>query len=299
MHKMPYTEIGRHYGKNPIGKIWGLVYRSLQLYFFVKSHQADIAVSHGSRSQLIAAALLRMPMAMFFDYEGAKGIPFFDKFIHADKYLVPEALKDEVLRPKFNDLSIFYKYPGIKEDVYLSQFTASPNALGAIALDDKKIIVTLRPPASEAHYHNPLSDQIFTALLKRLSAEESTQTVLLPRTGEQIKIALEIYKNGKGILTIPDKVVNGLDLLWASDCVVSGGGTMIREGAGLGVPAYSIFCGMKPSVDAYLESQNMLTFIQDVQAVRNIRLLKRDKSPSNIRRNNILPVMVDQIMNMV
>ena len=47
----------------------------------------------------------------------------------------------------------------------------------------------------------------------------------------------------EGKIIIPDHAVNGLDLIWNSDLVISGGGTMNREASALGVPVYSIFRG--------------------------------------------------------
>ena len=57
-----------------------------------------------------------------------------------------------------------------------------------------------------------------------------------------------------GKLIIPDHVVGGLNLIWFSDLVISGGGTMNREAAALGVPVYSIFRGKIGAVDRYLSA---------------------------------------------
>jgi len=47
----------------------------------------------------------------------------------------------------------------------------------------------------------------------------------------------------KGRILIPEHVIDGLNIIWYSDFVISGGGTMNREAAALGVPVYSIFRG--------------------------------------------------------
>ena len=94
-------------------------------------------------------------------------------------------------------------------------------------------------------------------------------------------------------MTNPEKVINGLDLLWKSDLVISCGGTMTREGVGLGVPAYSIFCGEIGGVDKYLAKQSRLTLIKDVQDIQKIKLMERDKSLSNKRKNNIVPQITE------
>ena len=47
----------------------------------------------------------------------------------------------------------------------------------------------------------------------------------------------------------PNRAFDGLNLIWFSDLVISGGGTMNREAAALGVPVYSIFRGKIGGVD--------------------------------------------------
>src|SRR3954454_11000424 len=63
--------IGRHYGKKPVMKIAGLLWRSLQLFPIVLRGKPQIAVSHGSRSQILLCNLLRIPTIMVMDYEHA------------------------------------------------------------------------------------------------------------------------------------------------------------------------------------------------------------------------------------
>jgi hypothetical protein len=272
------------------------LYRTGQLYAFARNRGFELAICHGSRAQMLAATLLRIPVILMFDYEGSKGIPLADHFLNIRRCLVPEALENSHLANKGIDLNKVYKYPGIKEDVYLFDFRPDPDALRLLGLDPAKVIVVMRPPASQAHYHNPKADTIYEALLRRFAREADTQVVLLARTAQQKELAVSIYRQGRGVLTLPEAVLNGLDLLWQADLVISGGGTMVREGAGLGVPAYSIFCGPTPDVDRYLVSQGRLTFVRDVDDIGAIRLVKRDSTRGARRSNNLTPCIVDRIM---
>jgi len=56
-----YRRIGRHYGKNMFLKLAGLGIRALQVSATVFNEKPDLAVSHGSRSQLLAAKVLGVP----------------------------------------------------------------------------------------------------------------------------------------------------------------------------------------------------------------------------------------------
>ena len=61
LHRLSCQAIGRHYGKNKFMKVMGTCYRALRLIRAARKEDLALAVSHGSRSQLIAAAVLRIP----------------------------------------------------------------------------------------------------------------------------------------------------------------------------------------------------------------------------------------------
>jgi predicted glycosyltransferase len=87
---------------------------------------------------------------------------------------------------------------------------------------------------------------------------------VLPRTpkqGQEITVAWsELCSSRK--LFIPERVVDGLNLIWHSDLVISGGGTMNREAAALGVPVYSVFRGTIGAVDQYLAANGRLVLLE-------------------------------------
>jgi len=132
---------------------------------------------------------------------------------------------------------------------------------------------------------------------------ENTQIIITPRTKEQskqIKSNWEKYFQTNKII-IPNKVVNGLNLIWYSDLVFSGGGTMIREAAALGVPAYSIFGSEIGSVDRYLESIGKLIILNDKENIYNkIDIVKREKIlPKDIGNKRVLNEIVNKIIEFI
>src|SRR5207249_3809437 len=92
------------------------------------------------------------------------------------------------------------------------------------------------------------------------------RAVLLPRNkhqGETLRTAHpEWFADGK--TRVPSSALDGLNLVWFSDLVVSGGGTMNREAAALGVPVYSIFRGKTGAVDSKLEQEGRLIMVRSV-----------------------------------
>ena len=73
----------------------------------------------------------------------------------------------------------------------------------------------------------------------------------------------------------PEHVVDGLNLIWFADLVISGGGTMNREAAVLGVPVYSIFRGRIGVVDKYLAEKGRPTLLESSEDVHTKMVLKR------------------------
>jgi uncharacterized protein len=94
---------------------------------------------------------------------------------------------------------------------------------------------------------------------------------------------------------IPDKVVDGLNLLWHSDLVVSGGGTMNREAAASGVPVYSIFRGKIGAVDRYLSENGRLCLLTSKEDVRDKILVKKRQKPDGKKQTG--SDALDAIMN--
>lgn len=272
------TKLGRHYGKNKILKVFGVCMRALQLMPLLLREKPALALSHGSRAQLLASFLLGIRSITIFDYEYASQSLM---WLKPGWVIVPEVIPDEAVK---HNRSRLLRYRGIKEDVYVPNFRADPATREHLGLNDDDLVVTVRPPANEAHYHKPESDVLFHAVVERLSNEAIVKMIILPRNDRQIKTIRELWPEliRSGKMIIPPQVVDGLNLIWCSDLVISGGGTMNREAAALGVPVYSIFRGRIGSVDRYLADQGRLVLLEkpnDVQSKLDVVKRSRDIKP--------------------
>ena len=292
-----YKKVGRHYGKKKLRKVLGLAWRSLQLLPFVLRQRPIMGLSHGSRAQILLCNLLRIPTVMVMDYEHAQ-TPL---LLRPRWEIVPDVLFNEKLHCKTKER--IRKYKGIKEDVYVPDFKPAPELRQQLHLDGNSVIVTVRPPANEAHYHNPESEAFFAQFMDRAFRAPGVKTVLLPRNQAQaahIKANWPHWFRDSKVI-IPNEAVDGLNLLWLSDLVVSGGGTMNREAAALGVPVYSIFRGKIGAVDRHLQSQGKMTLIESIEDVQNkILLIPRKKSdqPDSGPREALLEIL-DQVEDII
>jgi uncharacterized protein len=294
---LTYTKVGRHYGKNRILKVWGLVWRSLQLLPFVLRERPALGLSHGSRAQILLCNLLRIPTVMIMDYEFAE-TPL---LLRPRWEIVPDVLFNESLQCK--NRHRIRTYQGIKEDVYAPEFKPDSSLCGELHLNGSKVIVTVRPPANEAHYHNPESETFFVEFMNRLCGTSGSKAVLLPRNKAQEAQLRSAWPHwfADSKVVVPARAVDGLNLLWHSDLVVSGGGTMNREAAALGVPVYSIFRGKIGAVDRQLQREGRLTLIERLEDVRNripLEARRKEHTP-NGKAHQALRQIVDHVQDIV
>jgi uncharacterized protein len=265
--------VGRHYGKRRIFKMLGTIWRSLQLAYIVRKEKIDLSLSHGSRASMIASELLGIHGIAITDYEHSGKIPLRNLTI-----IFPEVVSTE--GRKGGPGVTFLKYPGIKEDVYLPSFRPDPKLRARLGIAEDELLATVRPPATEAHYHNPEAEGLLTATIEKFTSMPGARVLLLPRSKKQEGELRAVWTKdiASGKILIPDHVEDGMNIIWNSDLVVSGGGTMNREAAAMGVPVYSIFRGPSGAVDRLLASQGRLVMLENVEQVRTkIQAVRRNK----------------------
>ena len=264
MKQRQYVLIGKHPGKSFFLKAIFLLYRMFRLYLWALDKQIDLAFGHGSRSMVLPARLLGIPVVTMYDYEYIADF-LFKRF--AKVILMPflfTNLKDKK----------YILFPGLKEEIYLWKHEYIKDWDEEFNIDKNDVLVILRPPASMAHYHNPEAEEIFMEVIKEISTKDGVLGLLIPRTKAQKEEMIELVKDMGGI-RILTKAVDGISMLKDADLVIGGGGTINREAALLGVPVYSIFQGKRGKVDKWLESNERITFINSIYEVKKIQFKKK------------------------
>lgn len=288
--------VGRHYGKHKVLKTLGTCGRALALTQVVRKRKPDLAICHGSRGLLLACTLLGIPSVALMDYEFGAELPF----VKPTWLMVPSVLS----KNQMGFRSGVIKYPGLKEDVYLSTFQPDRTLRHRLGIAADDVLIMVRPPASEAHYHNPEGDKLFTEVLDRFAHNPGMRILLLPRNKRQEAELHSVWAGhiASGNVLIPEHVEDGLNLIWNSDLVISGGGTMNREAAAMGVPVYSIFRGKIGAVDRYLADQGRLVLLESVEDVRTkIKAVHREKFGSradgvaNLTLNSIVRDLISLV----
>jgi predicted glycosyltransferase len=248
------TAIGRHRGGRLAAKGLGLVARSGTLARWARGRGFDLAIGHGSNDVTVAAALLRIPCSTTFDYEWAT-VQHSVNCRLAQAVVVPETIPPERLA-RYGAGRKLHRYPGLKEEYYLSDFEPDPAVLDELELDARAPIVVVRTPPSVSLYHR-FEHDTFGAVLARLR-DDGAQAVVLPRTPAQ-----RAELTAAGGFTIPEHAIDAQSLIAYADLVVSAGGTMNREAVALGTPVFTSFEGRLGAVDEQLIADGRLRRLRD------------------------------------
>ena len=102
-------------------------------------------------------------------------------------------------------------YPGIKEDVYVPDFKPNPRILTDLGINREDVVATIRPPNTEAHYHNPEAEGLFDAVVNFIGDVSNSRLIVLPRTGAQRTFVEDRWSRGvkKGKSSCPRKYSKG------------------------------------------------------------------------------------------
>jgi len=292
LHGLRVVSIGRHGGMSALGKAWRIAARAAALGRFARTARPDVAVSHNSYAQALAARSLGIPFVTLMDYEHTPANHL--SFRMASRILLPGVVPDgSVARYGASSWKV-KRYAGFKEQVYLEEFEPEAGVFDGLLAEDvarRSVVAVARPPADFAIYHR-FKNPLFDLWLERVGRDPGVRVVLLPRTKEQRARALGL---GLPSIVVPDRVIDGPNLVYHADLVVSAGGTMNREAAVMGVPAYSLFAGRMAAVDAALEALRRLVFVRGAEDLGAIRLVKCD-ARSRLRNPELRGQIVAEIL---
>jgi uncharacterized protein len=263
--------IGDHAGKQVSAKAGNLVSRAWALATWARNRQFDLALSHNSYSQILAARAMRLKTITMMDYEYQPANHL--AFRLTSRIIVPNSFPSKRLRRYGAGLKRVRRYHGTKEDVYLADFQPDPGftrELSELGVSPDNVLVLLRPPAVDALYHR-FQNTLFDEALMLLQQHENVRVVVLPRNDSQ----RATYSNRADVI-VPKSPLNGPNLIAASDLVISAGGTINREAAALGVPAASIYLGKWAAVDEELLKEGRLRRIANSDDIRALSVRKKD-----------------------
>jgi uncharacterized protein len=271
---VPFHRVGASYGREKWRKAKGLAARTARLARFLARRRPDAAV-HAGRASALAATLLRVPSFAFRDYE------FVNLTVdRATRSFVvfPDAIGGEAFTAQGIKPGRLVPFAGLKED--LSFAGVDVDAIEPHRLEgarDGLVRVLVRPPAEESHYYSSESGQTARELLLHLARLPAAQVVYSPRYPRQAAHLEDVAWENEPIVI--GESVPFVPLLKSVDAVVGSGGTMAREAAYLGIPAFSIFRGTIGGVDRHLASLGRLQLLSSPAEFERLDLTRLERRP--------------------
>jgi uncharacterized protein len=254
--------------------------RVRELRRWAAATRPHIALSHNSYGQIVAARSLRIPSVtgMDFEHQPANHVAF----RLARTILLPDVLPLAALRWQGAAGRKVVQYPGLKEELYIGDFTPDPSILAKLGLEGRpRIIVVVRSPPTRAVYH-PSANSMFESVLRTICLQNGVACVALARHPEQTA-AIEAL--GFRNLIVPRRAIDSRSLIYAADAIIGAGGTMTREAAVMGIPTWTMFAGTTPAVDTWLERQGMLKrLVTPDQLAELTPRHGQPRSPADMRR---------------
>lgn len=263
-----FLPIGSYSGSSKLRKLTGVLKRSEQLIRSIRSSERPDLLVSGARSAVLAARRLKIPTFVVIDYE------FVDLLVYrfaGSNVIHPDVIDQQVFRSRGLQAKKLMSFPGLKEDFSFAEVDLQ--AIQPAKFDNRNgssARVLFRPPAEESHYYRSESGRLGVELLRHLGSSEA-RVIFSPRYDWQIDYLDQVktWTHEPIVLREPAEFVS---LLKGVDAVVSGGGTMLREAAFLGIPAYSIFRSRIGAVDQYLASIGRLSILSSSNDFSSIRL---------------------------
>jgi predicted glycosyltransferase len=283
---LEHTVVGKHGGARTAGKGSALAGRSARLWRWASGRGFDLALAHGSVDISLVCRTRRIPLVQMNDYEHA-GRQRRIAFRAARVVMAPDAIPVEAMRRAGARPDRLFRYPGLKEDYYLSDFEPDRAVLDELGLDAERVIVVVRPPPETSEYHaeNPLYERV----IERLAGVRESVTVVIPRTEEQ---AGRLKALGAPSLLVPDRAIDAQSLIAFADLVVSAGGTMNREAVALGTPVYTIFTGEMGAVDERLIAEGRLRTLDDPGEIE----LRKREAPAGVLHPRDPQLLADAVL---
>jgi predicted glycosyltransferase len=288
------TLIGAESPGGRAAKAVTLLRRIRALRGWARREQPDVALSHNSYAQIVAARSLGIATvtAMDFEHQPANHLAF----RLADTVLLPDCFPTDAARRQGAPGRKVVRYPGLKESLYLGASEVDESILETLGAKRpaRGLIAVARTPPSRALYHRR-ENQLFIDCLRAISQRDDTVCIVLARHPEQREA---IASAALERCIIPAEAIDTSSLLYAADLFLGAGGTMTREAALIGIPTFSVFAGEAPAVDDFLVERGLMRRLTDPAPLLTAAPRASDpRSPAELRAEAevLLEIFVDAV----
>ncbi|MDB2252499.1 DUF354 domain-containing protein [Halorubrum ezzemoulense] len=292
-----YEILGRDFDNTLLRK-FGIPLRTGQLAF--SAPRADVSLSSRNAMCILASKARGIPSIHFTDNDitaHVDALPF-EKLYNrleamATYNVVPSAFETDELINRGADPEQVITHEGYKEDIYIANFEPDPRFTDALPFDD---YIVLRPEALDAAYVEEVQS-IVPQILEQ-ATEAGLNVVYLPR-GRGDESYADPYPSDQ--VYTPSQALNGLQLAWHSQAVLTGSGTMAREAACMSKPAISFFPNELLSVDTEMVEKEMIFHSRTPEEVIDFvtSQSQAERKPSTSRSESVLHDVVTKVDSII
>lgn len=250
--------------RNRVVKAFNHALRTIAL--FARAPGFDVALAFGGSTSVVVARARAKPVVIFHDNDliftraTLAGTLETKIMARANHIIIPAAFPAHVLIARGAREERIHRFDGYKEDVYIADYEPDPDFLQKLPFGD---FVVLRPEALFAAYVTE-TRSIVPELVKALVGKK-TNVVYLPRIRADLRHVEGLTNNRH--LFVPERALNGLDLCWYSQAVLTGSGTFAREAACLGASAVSFFPERLLAVDQHLVDEGKMLHSRGIDEI--------------------------------
>lgn len=253
LNNLSHSVYGKHGGRNRFSKVFELLNRELLLL----KNVSDFDYSFSTNYEAPLASWLKRKPSFVFDDNDISPNWLYAKFA---KYVIsPSNIdKDAMFRMGIKEKQLI-TYNGFKENIYIADYKPDPKFLVKFPFTN---FITVRPENIQASYVPNGRNSIVPELIESLISK-GYNILYLPRYK-----ADRDYVGKSDKLFIPDGPLNGLDVCYYSNAILTGAGTFSREAAVMGTPAVSFFAGDEfLGVDKVMFSRKMVYYSRNVSDI--------------------------------
>jgi hypothetical protein len=273
--------VGRAFGASKAAKATGTLRRAYALTrLFARIGRPDVLLA-ASRPAALVARRYGIPSFIVGDYEFA----YAGLYRHTGSCILhPDVVDPSSFTEQGMRADRLIPFAGLKEDISFAgvELDTVPTWEPPGGTPSRTVLVLVRPPAEKSHYYDERSRSLGLDLLAHLASRDEATVVFAPRYPEQVDDLSRFDWRNKPVVL--GQSVPFVSLLKGVDLVVCSGGTILREAAYIGIPAYSIFQSRIGAVDRHLERIGRVTVLSSSEELNRIRLHKRgplDRLDSN------------------
>ncbi|MEM1640156.1 MAG: DUF354 domain-containing protein [Acidilobaceae archaeon] len=281
-----YVVVGVHGGESLKGKLVADIGRMIDLLSVLEDKNVVALISYPSPPAVRVAYGLGIPYIAMGDTPHGEAMNRLS-YPLAKVAVISEFVIEDLAKFFLKDFTIIETYAGVDELLWIKKFKCKEHLEEVKKLGLEPLgYVLLRPEEFKAHYYEFRGESLVFKLIE-VVLNEGYKPVLFPRYEEQRSVLTSL----KGVKVV-DEPVLGPALECYAAAVATGGITMAREAALLGVPGISVF--HKPiKIDLKLAELGLsITYAKNYEEAKEVlKSILRDPEKHRVDSQKVLEVL--------